>query len=90
MTEEGKNDKYIICSDCRSKYINDEEHINKDFGYTRLEMRYKTCVKCRARKKLRIRHIMKNILKKRKSIMKPIKKKRKNMTNNTERKMLIG
>ena len=49
MTEEGKNDKYIICSDCRSKSINDEEHINKDFGYTMLEMRYKTCVKCRAR-----------------------------------------
>ena len=51
MTEEDKNNKYIICSNCRSKYINDEEHINKDFGYTRLEMRYKTCVKCRARSK---------------------------------------
>ena len=52
MTEEGKNDKYIICSKCRSKYINDEEHINKDFGYTRLEERYKTCVRCRARNKI--------------------------------------
>ena len=51
MTEEDKNDKYIICSKCRSKYINDEEHINKDFGYTRLKMRYKTCVRCRARSK---------------------------------------
>ena len=51
MTEEGKNDKYIICSKCRSKYINDEEHINKDFGYTRLEELYKTCVRCRARNK---------------------------------------
>ena len=49
MTEEGKNDTYILCSDCRSKYINDEEHINTYFGYTRLEMRYKTCGKCRAR-----------------------------------------
>ena len=49
MAEEGKNDKYIICSKCRSKYINDEEHIANDFGYTRLEMRYKTCVRCRAR-----------------------------------------
>ena len=49
MTEAGKNNKYIICSDCRCKYVNDEEHINKDFGYTRLEGRYKTCVKCRAR-----------------------------------------
>ena len=48
MTEEAKNSKYIICSDCRSKYVSDEEHINKDFGSTRLEMRYKTCVKCRA------------------------------------------
>ena len=52
MSEEGKNDKYIICSKCRSKYINDEEHINKDFGYTRLEERYKTCVRCRARSKI--------------------------------------
>ena len=52
MTEEGKNDKYIICSKCRSKYINDEEHITKDFGYTRLEERYKTCVRCRARNKI--------------------------------------
>jgi len=52
MSEEGKNDKYIICSKCRSKYINDEEHINKDFGYTRLEERYKTCVRCRARNQI--------------------------------------
>ena len=52
MTEESKNDKYVICSKCRSKCINDEEHINKDFGYTRLEMRYKTCVRCRARNKI--------------------------------------
>lgn len=51
MTEEDKNDKHIICSKCRSKYIHDEEHINKDFGYTRLEMREKTCVRCRARNK---------------------------------------
>ena len=34
MTEEAKHSKYIICSDCRSKYINDEEHINNDVGYT--------------------------------------------------------
>ena len=45
MTEEGKNDKYIICSKCRSKYINDEENINKDVGYTRLEERYKSMCK---------------------------------------------
>ena len=52
MTEEGKNDNYIICSKCRSKYINDEEHIANDFGYTRLEERYKTCVRCRGRNKV--------------------------------------
>ena len=49
MVEESKDDTYIRCSKCRSKYINDEEHMSKDFGYTRLEERYKTCVKCRAR-----------------------------------------
>ena len=49
MAEEGKDDKYIRCSKCRSKSINDEEHTSKDVGYTRLEERYKTCVKCRAR-----------------------------------------
>ena len=52
MTEEGKNDKYIICSGCTCKYINDEEHISNDFGYTRLEERYKTCVRCRVRGKV--------------------------------------
>jgi hypothetical protein len=52
MTEENNKDRYIICSNCKCKYINDEEHISKDFGYTRLEERYKTCVKCRARGKI--------------------------------------
>ena len=52
MAEESQSDKYIICSKCRSKYINDEEHINTDFGYTRLEERYNTCVRCRARGKV--------------------------------------
>ena len=37
MAEENKGDKYIRCSKFRSKYINDEEHMSKDFGYTRLE-----------------------------------------------------
>ena len=50
MAEERKDDKYIRCSKCRSKYINDEEHISKSFGYTRLEERYNTCVKCRGNK----------------------------------------
>ena len=53
MSEEDKNDKYIICSGCTCKYINDEEHISNDFGYTRLEMRYKTCVRCRVRSKIK-------------------------------------
>ena len=52
MTGNNGQDTYIVCSNCKCKYINDEEHINKDFGYTRLEMRYKTCVKCRARKQI--------------------------------------
>ena len=49
MTEESKTDKYMICSICKCKYINDEEHISTDFGYTSLEELYKTCVKCRAK-----------------------------------------
>ena len=53
MTEQDRQDKYIKCKCCKCKYINDEEHISKDFGYTRLEERYKTCVKCRASKKNR-------------------------------------
>ena len=47
MTEQSEADKYIKCSKCRCKYINDDEHIKKDFGYNRLEQRFKTCVKCR-------------------------------------------
>ena len=34
MTENNGQDTYIVCSNCKCKYINDEEHINKDFGYT--------------------------------------------------------
>ena len=52
MSEESKNDKHTICSKCKCKYINDEEHISTDFGYTRLEERYLTCVKCRANAKI--------------------------------------
>ena len=48
MTEPPK-DKYIKCSKCKCKYINDDEHIKKDFGHNRLEERFKTCVKCRER-----------------------------------------
>ena len=41
------NNKYIICSKCHMKFINDDENIKKDFGYNRLNERYKNCVKCR-------------------------------------------
>ena len=54
MDEENKEtpkDKYIKCSQCNCKYINDEENINTDFGYNRLKERYKTCCKCRDKKK---------------------------------------
>ena len=53
MTEENNHDKYIVCSNCKCNYTNDEEHISTDFGYTRLEERYKTCKKCRAKSKIR-------------------------------------
>ena len=29
------------------KFLNDDEHIKTDFGYDRLNIRYKQCVKCR-------------------------------------------
>ena len=51
MAEQSEDNKYIKCSKCRMKYINDEEHIKSDFGYTRLNERYKTCVKCRTDRK---------------------------------------
>ena len=37
MEEERKNDTYIICSKCKRKYTNDEEHIRTDFGYAMLD-----------------------------------------------------
>ena len=43
---------YISCGKCKKKYSNDEEHvISTDFGYTRLEERFKTCKTCRAKHK---------------------------------------
>ena len=46
------DNKYIKCSTCKCKYINDDEHIKEDFGYNRLLARYKCCLKCRERRKL--------------------------------------
>lgn len=50
MAEQSEEPKYIICSKCHCKYINDEENIKIYFGHKRLGDRYKTCVKCRTRK----------------------------------------
>jgi predicted phosphohydrolase len=47
MAEVKGNNQYIYCSSCKCRYINDAEHIKNDFGFTRLEVQYKTCVKCR-------------------------------------------
>ena len=51
MTEQNEQDKYIKCKGCKCKYINDDEHIKKDFGYNRLGEKLKTCVNCRSRTK---------------------------------------
>ena len=47
MTEQSGEDKYIKCSKCKCKYINDDKHIKNDFWFNRLNERYKTCVSCR-------------------------------------------
>ena len=51
MTERNGETAHIKCSKCKCQYINDDEHIKTDFGYSRLGKRYKTCAKCRARTK---------------------------------------
>ena len=42
--------EYIKCVRCNMKLINDDEHIKTDFGYNRLNERYRQCVKCRSNK----------------------------------------
>ena len=49
MTEQSGEDKYIKCSKCKCKYINDDKHIKNDFGFNRLNERFKTCTKCRTK-----------------------------------------
>ena len=62
MAEEHGEDKYITCSKCKCKYLNSTFHVLKDFGYDRLERRYKTCKKCRAKKQItNIKDLSKNI-----------------------------
>ena len=51
MAEQSGDDKYIKCSHCKCKYINDDNHNKTDFGYNRLNERFKTCVTCRERHK---------------------------------------
>ena len=50
MADKGSADKFIKCSRCKCKYINDEDHIRNDFGYNRLGERFKNCMKCRESK----------------------------------------
>jgi hypothetical protein len=50
MSEESEEPKYIVCSKCHCKYINDDENIKRYFGYKRIGDRYRTCIKCRTRK----------------------------------------
>ena len=47
MSEQCVVENYIKCSKCRCKYINDDDHIKNDFGYNRLNVRFKTCATCR-------------------------------------------
>ena len=51
MAEQSSDNKYINCSRCKCKYINDDEHIKNDFGFTRLGKRLSTCTKCREKRK---------------------------------------
>ena len=50
MTETDSKERYIKCTRCKCKYINDDEHIKIDFGFTRLGERLKTCNICRTKR----------------------------------------
>ena len=49
MTQSNEKPQYLYCSGCSVKFINDDEHIKIDFGYNRLNDRFKSCVTCRER-----------------------------------------
>ena len=51
MAEQTREEQYIKCSRCQMKYINNDDHIKKEFGYNRLNERYKTCIACRDNRK---------------------------------------
>ena len=55
MAEGCGNNKYIICSKCKCKYSNNGFNILKDFGYNRLGEQFKTCKKCRLKKKQEVK-----------------------------------
>ena len=39
--------EHINCTRCNKKFINDDEHISTNFGYTRWNTRFANCVDCR-------------------------------------------
>ena len=47
QSEVDRSNAYSVCPRCHMKFSNDDEHIKIDFGYNRLDIRCKTCVKCR-------------------------------------------
>ena len=60
MAENNRDIKYIKCSRCNCKYLNNNFSILKDFGYNRLNEPFKTCKTCRGNKNIQKTHI--NIL----------------------------
>jgi hypothetical protein len=52
MAEKNRECKYIKCSRCNCKYLNNDYSILKDFGHNRLYEPFKTCRKCRENKKI--------------------------------------
>ena len=40
-------DDIIQCSTCKTKFLNNKEHVELYFGYNRLEQRFKCCIRCR-------------------------------------------
>ena len=47
MTEQHGEEQYTKCSQCKCRYLNNAFHILKEYGYDRLDRRYKTCKKCK-------------------------------------------
>ena len=54
MTAQDGCELYIKCCTCKCRFINNDEHIKCDFGYNRLNERYKSCAKCRAKRRQRL------------------------------------